>query len=116
MIIADESNSRNVMGTKFDIYVFITITESILLLVEQEKHRQFMFGLSPDDDKGDGNGDGEHESFLGPPLRLNDRPEDSCLTSYEPSTLPASESETDGVSASFIVASLFSFNSFDVRN
>jgi hypothetical protein len=40
----------------------------------QEKHRQFMFGLSPDDDKGDGNGDGENESFLGPPLRLNDRP------------------------------------------
>ncbi|XP_071176008.1 inositol 1,4,5-trisphosphate-gated calcium channel ITPR2-like isoform X12 [Mytilus edulis] len=41
----------------------------------QEKHRQFMFGLSPDDnDRGEGNGDPENDTFLGPQLRISDRP------------------------------------------
>lgn len=41
----------------------------------QEKHRQFMFGLSPDDnDRAEGNGDPENDTFLGPQLRISDRP------------------------------------------
>lgn len=37
----------------------------------QEKHRQFMFGTTEDNER---EGDPDTDTFLGPPLKLNDRP------------------------------------------
>lgn len=39
----------------------------------QEKHRQFMFGTT-DDNEREGIVDPDNDTFLGPPLKLNDRP------------------------------------------